>query len=566
MKNKKLLSVILACIMLATAAAGCGQKEAEQTSSKSQATSQAATTEVAAKPERSKLVTENGTFPIVNEPVTLKVFAGQPPTIQDYKTNEFTLDYAEKTGVNIEWEVAPSNALNDKRKISLASGSYPDVYFAAMVTKEEEMMYGPGGVFIPLNDLIDEYAVAVKQCFEDFPGSRDLTTAPDGNIYSLANMSDTIHTQCSQKYWINKVWLDNLGLSVPKTTEEFYNVLKAFKEQDPNKNGKPDEIPFYNRKNEDSRFVNTLINSFIQNDKNGFYVDDNDKIQAAYITEEWREGLRWINKLVSEKLLDETSFSATMEQAKAITGSGDVLQLGAFIDQGPVQFFDMAGERHKDFICIDVLKGPKGQQNAMYDKSGNVRTGALVVTNQCKNPEVVLRWTDYFYTQEGILKMRFGEEGVAWRNAEPDEKSYTGEKAVWAKLSPIGGAQNICWAQLTASSFNHHTQQVGGEDIYSASGLETRLYQATINSCFPYIPKKYIPELYLSGDAMKKIAQPLNDIKTYVEESIVRFAIGDLSLDKDWDEYVKNIEQIGVQDILNEYQGPYEAYVANTKK
>lgn len=68
-------------------------------------------------------------------------------------------------------------------------------------------------------------------------------TAPDGNIYALPSINDCYHCSMAQKMWIYKPWLDKLGLDVPTTTDELYTVLKAFKDKDPNGNGKADEVP-----------------------------------------------------------------------------------------------------------------------------------------------------------------------------------------------------------------------------------------------------------------------------------------------------------------------------------
>ena len=66
----------------------------------------------------------------------------------------------------------------------------------------------------------------------------------NGNIYSIGYAAkDPCQYQPDEMY-VYRPWLDKLGLDIPETTEEFYQMLKAFKEQDPNGNGVADEIPF----------------------------------------------------------------------------------------------------------------------------------------------------------------------------------------------------------------------------------------------------------------------------------------------------------------------------------
>ncbi|MCK9478904.1 MAG: extracellular solute-binding protein [Firmicutes bacterium] len=536
----KRFNVLLCFLVIALLFSGCGGK-------------------VTVRQGESSEVTPNGTFPVVKTPRTIKIFAAQTATIEDLTTNEFTKEYEQRTGVKVEWEIAMQNAVQEKRQLSLASGDYPDIYMGANITREEEITYGSKGVFLPLNDLVDTYSVWIKQAFEEIPLARELLTTPDGKIYSLPNMSDAIHTKYPYKLWMNKEWLDELGLDAPETTDDFYNALKAFKEGDPNKNNSKDEIPFFASNNNVSGFINFFINSFIQCNNKGFFVDDNDKLDAAFIKPEWKEGLKYLKKLTDEGLIDEVSYAATNDQVKQIAESPVGEILGSTMMLAPSTVFNMGGERHKKFNPVAPLMGPGGQRNSIYLMESGIMNGCFVVTKQMKDPEVAIRWTDWFYSLEGSLTTRIGLEGVNWRKAEPEEKSYTGDPATWAKMTMIGGAQNITWAQWNIGQYAKHTAQVGDTNIYSPSGLEARLYDATVNYYEPFTPEKSIPPFYIPQEDLKAVLQKINDIGNYVNESSVRFITGDLSLENDWASYVDNLNKMGVSDVLTVYQTAYDA-------
>ena len=107
-------------------------------------------------------------------------------------------------------------------------------------------------LFIALNDLIDQYCPNLKAEMAKRPGAEERITAPDGNIYSLPFLGRSGNGWINS--FINQPWLDKLGLEMPTTLDEFYEVLKAFKTQDPNGNGIADEIPYAGvllKKNED---------------------------------------------------------------------------------------------------------------------------------------------------------------------------------------------------------------------------------------------------------------------------------------------------------------------------
>ena len=129
------------------------------------------------------VVNAAGTFPIVDEMVTLTFFARKTQNIEDLRTNEFTKYYEEKTNVHIEWELVPDNAVQEKKKLALASGDYPDVLFGVSVTPEEQLQYGAdAGILIPLNDLIDKYGIEFKKMAAEVDYINPAVTSPDGNI------------------------------------------------------------------------------------------------------------------------------------------------------------------------------------------------------------------------------------------------------------------------------------------------------------------------------------------------------------------------------------------------
>src|SRR5690606_31474844 len=107
--------------------------------------------------------------------------------------------------------------------------------------------YSANGQIIPLDGMIEAgYAPNLSRLMEEDEGIRKAITSADGHIYSLPNISEADGRISSS--WINQKWLDHLGLDMPATVEEFYEVLKAFKERDPNQNGLADEVPFTGEK------------------------------------------------------------------------------------------------------------------------------------------------------------------------------------------------------------------------------------------------------------------------------------------------------------------------------
>lgn len=512
--------------------------------------------------------TPPGSFPIVKKKETLKVLVAGNTLVEDFNTNEFTKWYEEKTNVHIEWEVGPTKNGQEKLNLVLASGDYPDIIMNFGVSPAQQMIYGEQGVFLRLNDLIEKYGVETKKLFEKYPIAETVVTAPDGNIYSLPNMSQCFHCSMSTKMWIYKPWLDKLGLQMPTTTEEFYEVLKAFKEKDPNGNGKPDEIPLSGAAS--GWYPNVegfLMNAFIFNNVGAPSIMMNDgKVDVPFNKTEWKQGLEYLRKLYSEGLVAPESFTQDSDQLKQMGENPDIPILGA-VPSGYMGMFTAVygpSGRWLDYVTVPPLRGPNGVQYANYNPFSDTFSGKLVITNAAKNPEVALRWADAFYNEEVFMRQKYGREGHEWKRAEPGQLGINGEEAIWEEIAPYGQIQNIHWAQsapiLETSEF-----RLG---LYSKDppekSMEHILYRETLKyDLFKVKDELVVPPVFFTDEQSSEIADLQKTISDYVKEMTTRFITGDLDLVNEWDGYVQNLESMNLKRYLEIYQ---EAYDAKYKK
>jgi putative aldouronate transport system substrate-binding protein len=189
-----------------------------------------------------------GEFPICKEPVDIQVGIIQNATVEDYETNLLTKWYEEKGNFNLKFDFFPGSGSEARNKLEVmvaSGGTLPEVLIGFSVLSDETILsYGTEGAIIPLNDYYDKWAYYIPQVLERV-NNKDLKqwlTSADGNIYFIPKNNEQIGNLYHLRSWINKVWLDKLGLAMPKTTDEFRSVLEAFVAKDPNGNGQRDEI------------------------------------------------------------------------------------------------------------------------------------------------------------------------------------------------------------------------------------------------------------------------------------------------------------------------------------
>ncbi len=122
--------------------------------------------------------------------------------------------YEDMTNVHIDWEQVPQEGVDEKRNLALAGGNLPDAFYAANMPTLDIFKYGQQGLFLELNDLIDQYAPNVKKLMEENPEIRKAITFPDGKIYSLPVILDPEFTSVRTHPlpWFNQEVLNKVGI------------------------------------------------------------------------------------------------------------------------------------------------------------------------------------------------------------------------------------------------------------------------------------------------------------------------------------------------------------------
>lgn len=545
-KTKRVLATALAAALAAgLCLGGCSKetaKEADQT-------------------ENASSISANGVFPVSDEKIELTVFASKPSTIEDLDTNLFTQELEELTNVHLKWQTCTSDGLKEKRNVLFASGNYPDILLNADITKAEQMLYGEQGVLIPLNDLIDKYSVEFKRLLDEIDWLRPAITAPDGNIYALPQINECYHCTLGQKLWINQTWLDNLNLKMPTTTEEFENVLRAFKEGDPNGNGKADEIPMsgaitgWNTGLEDA-----LLNAFIYNDgqEDSYRVQMKDgKVEFVPSQEKYKEGLAWIAGLYEEGLIDQAAFTQPADQYKQMGMSTDAA-IGVGAGGSPLAFTQMGSERMGEYVALPPLTGPDGTSLTAYNPIG-LTQGAFAITNANKHPIESIKWIDYLFSEEGTRRANEGREGIEWIVPADGVLGINGEQAKWQRAKTLDDVQNVVWQGMAigAVTEDYRLSEVAGK-IGTTEGFEAFMYQETKTKYEGHQPKEFLPDIYILQENLDEMAQLKGPLLDYVEQSAAKFITGALDINKDWDSYVDSLKKLKYDRYVEILQSAYD--------
>lgn len=472
-------------------------------------------------------------FPLVSQPIKLKMFTRIAPVNGPFKDMPVFQDYEKMTNVHVDFTEAPTDGFDEKKNLLFASNELPDVVYRSALSPLEQVRYGSAGQLIPLENLIDQYAPNLKALMEQYPEIRSAITTPEGHIYAIPGIV-TLGAARTDKKWINQAWLKKLNLQVPKTTDELYNVLVAFRDQDPNGNGKKDEIPMTSRNQ--LAIVNEMSGSFGLDQQLGYNINiENGKVNIWMGSDRNKEMLMFLNKLYKEKLLDNDVFSQTEAQYLAKQGSGNT---GFFFDQTNNNFLPIADQ----YVGIAPPAGPEGDQLQAQGAPIARDLGAFAITPEDKYPEATMRWIDYFYGDEGSTLLRFGREGENYvmKDGKPtytDEYS-TAEKQ--PKITPYagGGAPHLI-------------------DDYVSSYINPPQVQAAQAQLDPYMPKVKYGAPMFDEDTAQEVNTIRTDLDKYYNEQTTKFIVGALSFDK-WDEFQSTLKKLKLDELQQIYQDAFD--------
>ena len=581
---KRALKTLLCGLMASLLLAGCtqtgGSSGSSSSSTESAPESTVSQTSEAAEGETTydeNGVSPEGTFPIVEEPITLTVMFPSQTAIPDIAENSFTKEYEELTGIHIEWQEVPSDSLADRVNISLSSGDMPDIYLSCGVSLSQQQAYGPQGAFVPLNDYIEQYGEVFQKIEENVPGVADTLTMGDGNIYALPYIEKCVHCEGSSKLWINTKWLDALDMEPPTTVDEFEDMLRRFKEEDPNGNGEADEIPLltYEGGWHSNAMSGWLTNPFVYTSPDNNYVYlDGDEIKLSYMQDGWKEAMIWLNKLYEEGLYYDQSLVINYDQARQLCAAdGTTEDVGCFTGGTP----DLPGadvSQWGPYVALAPIEGPNGRV-ATWMPYSQITPTAFVITSACENPAAAFRWGVEQYNKDINYRKTFGVEGENWKYVTPGEDDVPADAADFntgdpAEIAPFidgvgwGDEQDYCWRGLGLRCDTGDYKDLRYAQVQSGdydTNMEHRLSVDTQEQMEPYYPDMEIcvPTLVYTEEQSATLANTESVVISYVEEMAAAFITGTSDPEADWDAYLNELSVKGVDQLLEIYQAAYDA-------
>ena len=458
----------------------------------------------------------------------------------------------EATGCHVNWTLPPADGATEKFNLMIASGQYTDAivysWGSSTVNAKE---YAEDGVILPLSDMIDECMPNFKKwCDENPEFAKRIKARGDGEIYYIPFIRTDKKLNIFLGPQMRTDWLENLGLEEPTNAQELYEVLKAFKTQDPNGNGIADEIPMTGVSSHHSMGLCALLWMF--NTADEFYVDGN-TVKFGALTDEFKEGLGYIAKLYKEGLIDPDYIlqDRTKMDGKMTNGTA-----GFMYSYQPTKISNLMAEKDPSFR----LEGIKHFENSdgvrkcyLTNYADSVLSAGLAISSTNPDPKGTLKWLDWIYSEEGQMAMNFGREGDTYTMVDGEPK-FTEKVLKNPDGLTVGEAFGRFSGVYSTSDFpNLQDWRSYSQSLspYGIAAIETWADGVDISGI--------LPTLTFKDGEEELVKDVMIQVNTYVDEMIDKVIMGQESVE-DWDKVVKAIKDMKVEEVVEIYQNAYDRY------
>ncbi len=520
----RIIPIVLACCLLLAA---CAPNNAPATSAEQSSTAASATpAEASAAPSASAPAQDDGK--LINEGDPIHILVGYAPF--DAKTDHSVVVLEEVTHYDIDYDMLPEQNALDKLNLIFSSGDIPYDLINIGASDNDKSVYATYAKKNLLLDLTDELPKYPNLSKLDPLGADAVRV--NGRIFAIGSTgmpysSDTISVRMD--------WLEKLGLSVPTTRDEFYNMLVQFQQKDPGGIG-ADFIPFIAGP---GTMVSTVATTFgILYD----YQDVEGKLADMRLTQEYKAYLTFMNKLYSEKLMDQDMPVNTGTTISEKVAAGRVGAFSGGTDQ-PRFLWVAAKEKNKDIAApMDIIapfKDDKGVQRSR-SLSGLFRIG--MVPKSSTKLETTLKFLDAFRDDKNYEYIIHGDEGVDFKmvDGEPTPliPAFDQNRGNLYHLSPLqdGPFYFPLWKMRTRKT---------AEGGY--------LFAKTFEKAGDFL----VVNPLAAAPAFDSVSQDIKVVTEYAAQEATKFIAGARSLDE-FDQFVTEMKSKGADKIVEAYNEWYK--------
>ena len=513
-------------------------------------------------------------------PVTLKVCTIDVESSAglDLENQYLTKWILENLNVDLEFTVFSSEQWQTQFTLMLTTNELPDLFVGCQNGNRAEInKYGEQGFFLDFSQYLD-YMPNFRALSETNPLWAAYQQTESGAIYGLSRIFPSRIGLCTgMTTFVKTSWLENVGMEMPTTLDEFYDVLVAFKEQDANGNGDPnDEIPLSMNISAGYRICWLLMSSFGINNACAnelMMADEDGKVYSVPDSENYKEYLRYLRKLYAEGLLDETCFVQSVDEMREKYAADRV---GFMSDWTSIQnaVGNPAPSALTEYAYLPGLSSEytDGNIDFMLGNCGYGNGARTYASAATEYPETIAMLVDYFLSNDAVLLCDYGVEGETFSYVEDafgnKVPSYTGywedkyaSQTEYANSLKLDGAFKLVRSDVMNAIIENASDEMLEEMIYNdpnytytANAMKEQTLRKADRLITPY------PDLVFTEEEGTERSTLMTDIDSYRGMMRAAFITGESDIDAEWDNYVNTLKNMGLERLVEIEQAAYDRF------
>ncbi|MCU6793608.1 extracellular solute-binding protein [Paenibacillus sp. WQ 127069] len=529
--KKKIVSTLVVTAMMSTAAIACSTPAATPAPAPADTKAPAAGTPAPAATATTYPMKTDKTLSYWMEMTGNLV--GVKATHQDVP---FFAEWQKRTGVPLKFIAPPVNQAKEALNVMLASGDLPDMiefnFFKDFPGGPEKAI--KDGYILKLNDLIDKNAPNLKKYLKEHPEIDKMVKTDNGSYYAFPFIRGDDSLMVYQGPIVRQDWLDELGLPLPQTIDEWTAMLKAFKEKKGaaapfTASGKPRVFNEFNS----GHFMGAYG---VTRD---FYLEGG-QIKFGPAEKGYKDWLALFRGWYEQGLLDKNiaTVDAKAFDANIVSGASGATVANTGGGIGKWQPLVEANNPKAKLVAAPqpVLKKGDTPKFGQRDLPFSVNGGMVAISATSKNAELAVKLLDYGYSEAGNKYFNFGQEGVSY-NMVNGVPTYT--DLLMKNPDKLAPAQAI--ALYTRANYSGPFVQ---DKNYIQQYLALPQQKEALSIWAKTDVAKYqLPPITPTPEESTEMAKIMTDVNTLVDEMTLKIILGAEPLDA-YEKYVEKLKSV----------------------
>jgi putative aldouronate transport system substrate-binding protein len=574
-RQTRLLALLCVCCLLLGMLSACGSStsntEAEETVTEETAapseepveetvevseevpvSEEPAAEEPAPEEEPEPVVEDTWTWPVEDPDATLTVWYAYPPFFPNYYDTAADFpDFAycqQQTGVKLEFQECTFMTAQENLTLLIASEEYPELIFNMSDYVTTNLEYAVNEDIVQdLADYIPQYMPNYSNVFYSNDEYVKRATTDAGYIPAIYELNDLDANEGINKSGpvVRKDWLEACGLDVPQTYDDYYEVLKAFQTYCEH----PLWMPYTGAYTAGVFAAGFGVTAEVSSAR--AFLDVDGTVVFSPLEDGYKEYLQLMNQWYTEGLIDPDFTSYTQNASAPTNDQIAAEEIGIWSAAANLMDYSNLGNEN---VVVTAATNPvqnAGDTTMFGDKTAALGTEVVVTTN-CDQLELALRWCDWWYTDDGYYTANYGIENESFTFDDEGNARYTDlilnpsdgmTVNIAQSLYTCGNGMLLCVQDATRA------YQWYGEDQIAAEKLWATVDKAT---CL-------MPSISMTSEESDTFSSRYSDIQTYLEQMIPSFIIGAVSFDQ-WDEFIDNIQRMGIDECIAVEQAALDRY------